>query len=105
MLHLELELKRCPQVSISHLKSPRRPLSATKSFDAAMGVFTWRPMEEQAPGTYSFDVAVRGDAGLSARGLITVTVDKDMAPVLEPPCRVDDVGLGLTPRGRRTCAC
>ena len=39
-------------------------------------------MEEQ--GTYSFDVVVRGDAGLSARGLITVTVDKDMAPVLEP---------------------
>ena len=39
-------------------------------------------MEEQESGTYSFDVVVRGDAGLSARELITVTVDKDMAQCL-----------------------
>lgn len=62
-------------------------------------------MEEQATGTYSFDVVVEGRRWPKARGLITVTVDKDMAPVLEPLCRVDDVGLGLTPGGRRTCAC
>jgi hypothetical protein len=56
------------------------------SIDPSTGVFTWTPAAAQAPGVYTFSVIVtdNGSPVLSDSETITVTVDANDAPVLNP---------------------
>ncbi|MGE3160640.1 MAG: Ig-like domain-containing protein, partial [Burkholderiales bacterium] len=50
---------------------------ANASIDAATGLFSWAPSEEQGPGTHAFTVRVVDGFGLEDTTSFSVTVDED----------------------------
>jgi hypothetical protein len=68
------------------------------TIDAATGVLSWTPSEEDGPGTFTFDVAVKDASGASDQKPITVVVAERNEPprLARVPDRTDAEGESIS---------